>query len=74
MSGIARFLVSIGLALVVGGLLWHFLGGRIPFGKLPGDIVIRRPGYTMVIPLGTCIALSLLLTLLTSLWRWFGRR
>jgi hypothetical protein len=74
MSGVARFLVGVGLALVVGGVIWHFFGDKLPIGKLPGDFVIRKPGYTMVIPLGTCVALSVLLTAVSALWRWITSR
>jgi hypothetical protein len=74
MKGMARFLVSVGMALVIGGLIWHFFGDKLPIGKLPGDFVIRRPGYTVMLPLGTCVALSVLLTAVSALLRWIAGR
>lgn len=60
LAGAVLFLVGLALAL----------GGRIlPLGKLPGDIVYRRGNFTFYFPLVTCIVLSLLLTLLLSLFR-----
>jgi len=74
MSGfesLGRLLLLFGVVLVVlGGLL--FLAGKVPFlGRLPGDIVIERKNFTFHFPLATSILLSILLTLLLSL---FGRR
>ena len=43
---------------------------RLPWlGRLPGDIVYRRGGFTFYLPLATSILLSLLLTLLFALLR-----
>ena len=74
MSGfesLGRLLLLFGVVLVVlGGLL--FLAGKVPFlGRLPGDIVIERKNFTFYFPLATSILLSILLTLVLSL---FGRR
>jgi hypothetical protein len=41
----ARFLILLGLTILVIGLLWAFLS-RIGFGRLPGDIVIERENVT----------------------------
>ncbi|MGQ9927587.1 MAG: DUF2905 domain-containing protein [Chloroflexaceae bacterium] len=74
MSGdIGRWLIGIGVTLVGLGLLFLVLG-RVPWlGRLPGDIVIERPGLTIYIPLGTMLLLSLVLTLLANLIGRFWR-
>ncbi len=61
-----RMLLFVGtLMLLAGGLL--LLGERVFSGhfawRLPGDIVIRRERFVLWFPLGTCLLLSLLLTL-----------
>ncbi|MBI2456978.1 MAG: DUF2905 domain-containing protein [candidate division NC10 bacterium] len=62
-------LFGVVLALL-GGLL--LVAGKIPFlGRLPGDIVIRRENWSVYFPLTTSILISILLTLLLSL---FNRR
>lgn len=38
-------------------------------GKLPGDIVIRRPGFMFAFPIVTCLLLSVVLTLFLRLFR-----
>jgi hypothetical protein len=52
------------------------VGDSIParLGRLPGDIVIQRDNFTLYIPLGTMIVLSLVLSLLLNLAaRFFNR-
>jgi hypothetical protein len=56
-----------GLVMVAAALFWPFVSRY--FGRLPGDIVIRRPGFTCAFPLVTSLLISLLLTLLLWLFR-----
>jgi Protein of unknown function (DUF2905) len=58
----ARFLIVLGLAILVIGLLWPYLS-QIGLGRLPGDIVIERGNVTFYFPLATCLLLSLLFSL-----------
>lgn len=71
MDSLARVLIVFGVVLaLLGGLL--LLAGKIPFlGRLPGDIIIHRENWSFYFPLTTSILLSILMTLLFSL---FGRR
>ena len=75
LGGIGKFLFGLGVVLLLlGGALWLVgnLGGKVPWiGRLPGDIVIERGGWKFYFPLATSILLSLVLTLIFSL---FGRR
>jgi len=60
-------LVLLGIGLVILGL---WLWGKLPFlGRLPGDIRIERGGLVIYIPLASMLLLSLVLSLLFSLWR-----
>jgi hypothetical protein len=61
----ARFLIVLGLAILVIGLIWPYLS-RIGLGRLPGDIVVERDNVTLYFPLMTCLLLSLLFSLV--LW------
>ena len=56
-TAMARFLIVLGLAILVVGLLWPYLS-RIGLGRLPGDIVIERDNVTFYFPLMTCLFLS----------------
>ena len=57
-----RFLVVLGLAIVVAGLLWPYLA-QLGLGRLPGDIVIERENITFYFPLMTCLLVSVLFSL-----------
>ena len=61
-----RLIVVVGLVITGIGLL-VMLG--VPFGRLPGDFVIRRGNATFYFPLATSILVSVILTLLMALWR-----
>ncbi|MEK7219766.1 MAG: DUF2905 domain-containing protein [candidate division NC10 bacterium] len=71
MDSLGKMLILVGVVLaLLGGLL--LVAGKIPYlGRLPGDIVIRRENWSFYFPLTTSILISILLTLLLSL---FSRR
>ena len=64
-----RGLIIAGLVILAIGLLWPWLS-KLPLGRLPGDIIIDRPGFKFYFPVTTSIVISLLLSLLL----WFFRR
>ena len=61
-----KLLLVVGLVIAGIGLL---MMAGIPFGRLPGDIVIRRGNGTFYFPLATSILLSIILTLLLAVLR-----
>jgi hypothetical protein len=63
-----RLLIVLGVLLLVIGLAWPWLS-RLPIGRLPGDIVIARPGFRFYFPLTTMIIVSLLISLLLRIFR-----
>ena len=63
-----RLLIGIGLALVLAGMAWPLLS-RIGLGSLPGDIMIRRGSTSFYFPLVTCIVISIVLSLIFSIFR-----
>lgn len=68
-DALARMLILFGLVLVaIGGILLFI--GKVPFiGRLPGDIYVQRKNFSFYFPLTTSILLSILLTILFSLFR-----
>ncbi|MES2707358.1 MAG: DUF2905 family protein [Verrucomicrobiota bacterium] len=64
----SKGLVILGALLIVIGLAWPWLG-KIPLFRLPGDLMIDRPGFKMMIPLTSMLLLSVLLSLLARLFR-----
>ena len=66
--GIGRLLMILGgLVFVIGAML--AAGLRVPLGRLPGDIVVRRGGGAFFFPIVTCLVLSVLFTLVSWLLR-----
>ena len=67
--GFGKLLIVAGVVLIAVGLLFQ-LGARLPWlGRLPGDILVRREGFSFYFPLTTCILISVALTLLLWLLR-----
>jgi hypothetical protein len=60
-----KTLIILGIAILVIGLLWPWLG-RLPLGRLPGDIVIDRPQLKVYIPITTMIVVSVVISVI--LW------
>ena len=63
---LGKLLVLVGLAVAAVGALMMF---GVPIGRLPGDLIYRRGNATFYFPLVTSIVVSILLTLLMSLFR-----
>lgn len=73
MSPAQRWLIALGLLLILAALTWPWLK-RLPLGRLPGDLVFRGEGFTLHLPLATMLLLSVMGSLLlTALLRWLGR-
>ena len=64
MNELAKGLIGIGVLLVVVGEVL-LLAARfgLPLGRLPGDVSYRGKNVSFYFPLGTCILLSVILSL-----------
>lgn len=68
---IGKFLIFAGFLILLMGFLFTFLGEmpKIPyFGKLPGDILIKKKNFVFYFPITTCIILSIILTLILRIF------
>ncbi|MCP5143364.1 MAG: DUF2905 domain-containing protein [Gammaproteobacteria bacterium] len=63
-----RWLIVIGIVLVVAGLLLPWLQ-KSGLGRLPGDFIFERGGTRFYLPLATCVLISAVLSLLFWLFR-----
>jgi len=74
MEGMGKILLIVGGIIVVLGLILVF-SQHIPFfGKLPGDIVIKKEGFSLYFPIVTFLILSLVLTITINLIIYFLNR
>ncbi len=64
----ARFLIIVGVILVVAGLAWPLLG-KLGLGRLPGDIRIEREGFSFYFPITTGLIVSAVVSLVLWLLR-----
>lgn len=64
-----KTLITLGILILIAGLLWPWLA-KLPFGRLPGDILIDRPGFKVSIPITTMIVVSIILSIIA----WFFRK
>lgn len=67
-----KALITIGIVIVVAGLLWPWLG-KLPLGRLPGDIIVNRPNLKIYIPITSMVVISIALSLVIWLLRIFRK-
>ncbi len=63
MGDIGKILIIAGLVLLIAGIIF-ILYPRLPLGKLPGDIIIKKGSFTFYFPLATSIIISIILTII----------
>ena len=60
---VQKLLIIVGLLFIVIGLLYPFFRD-IGFGRLPGDIVIKKENSSFYFPIVTCIVVSVIISLI----------
>lgn len=74
MADLGKALIAAGLVIaLIGALL--IVAGRtgLPIGRLPGDIIYRGKSVSVFIPLGTCVLLSIILSVIFYILSHFHR-
>ena len=64
-----KFLITLGLLLTIAGFFWSWIGA-IPFGRLPGDVLIDKPNLKVYFPITTMVVVSVIVSLII----WFFRK
>jgi hypothetical protein len=64
-----RILIALGTIILIIGLLWPWLQ-KLPFGKLPGDILIEKENMRFYFPLTTSLVISAVISLIV----WFFKK
>jgi len=65
---VSKWLITVGLILVAAGLLWPLMS-KLGLGRLPGDIVVRREGFSLYFPLMTCLVVSVVVSIIIWIFR-----
>jgi len=69
MGPLGKILILLGVFIILIGVLL-LVGEKIPWiGRLPGDILIKKEKFTFYFPITTSILISIILTLLFTLFR-----
>ena len=69
MGALGKMLILLGVFIIIIGI-FLLIGDKIPWvGRLPGDIIIKKEKFTFYFPLTTSILISIILTLLFTLFR-----
>src|ERR1700730_15581415 len=63
-----RLLITLGAGLILLGLAWSWIK-RLPLFRLPGDIVIDRPGFRFLFPVTTMLLISAVISIIAWLLR-----
>jgi hypothetical protein len=63
-----RVLILLGTLLILAGLSWQWLR-RLPLFRLPGDVIIDRPGFKFFFPITTMLIVSVVISLVAWLLR-----
>jgi hypothetical protein len=64
----SRGLIVLGIIAIALGLAWPWVS-KLPLGRLPGDIIIDRPGLKFFFPISTMILLSAVVSFVLWLFR-----
>lgn len=67
MSDIGKIMIYAGIALIVAGLIFHFGAKILPLGKLPFDFKWENADFGVYFPLGSCILISIILTIILNI-------
>ena len=65
----SRWLITIGILLILVGLLWPWIT-KLGLGRLPGDIAVEKENMRFYFPITTSIIVSIVLSLVF----WFFRK
>jgi hypothetical protein len=69
MKNLGLTLILLGAVVAAAGALLYAGAGLSWLGRLPGDIRIVKPGFSIYIPITTCIVISIVISLVLYLIR-----
>ncbi len=70
MTQVGKIILLVGLGLIVlGAIVWVL--GKLGFRGLPGDIRYESDKVRIYVPIVTCLVISVVLTVVVSVVRWF---
>lgn len=74
MQSIGKYLIVFGSVILIAGIILAFFPKLNFFGRLPGDITVKKENFSLYFPAATSIVLSVLLTLIFWIINYFMRK
>jgi hypothetical protein len=74
MQSLGKYLIVFGAVILIAGIILTFFPRLNFFGKLPGDISIKKENYSFYFPIVTSIVISILLTLIFWVINYFSKK
>ena len=74
MQSLGKYLIMFGAIILIAGVIIAFFPKLNFFGKLPGDIAVRKENFTFYFPIVTSIVISVLFTLIFWVINYFLRK
>lgn len=71
---LGKFLIMFAVVIAATGIIIFLIGKGFGITRLPGDILFRRNGWSVFIPIVTSILLSVILTIVLNVIIWLFRR
>lgn len=74
MQSLGKYLIVFGAVILITGIILTFFPRLNFFGKLPGDISVKKENYSFYFPVVTSIVISVLLTLIFWIINYFSKK
>jgi hypothetical protein len=58
-----KSLIIAGVVLMIIGIAWPWIG-KLPLGRLPGDIIVSKPNLKIYFPITTMVIISIILSVI----------
>lgn len=63
-NNFGAIVIILGVIILLVGIIFYFGGKLFNLGKLPGDIIIKKPNFSFYFPITSAIIISILITLI----------
>lgn len=65
-----KYIIIIGVFISIIGVIWYFFGDKLHWiGHLPGDIQVKRDGFSFYFPITTMIIFSIIINVILRVFR-----
>ncbi|HMR89210.1 MAG TPA: DUF2905 domain-containing protein [Saprospiraceae bacterium] len=71
MQDTGKWIILVGVVLVIVGSIWYFLGDKLSFiGNLPGDIRYESDNFRFYFPFTTMVLISVIINVIIRIYNY----